>query len=96
MDAFLVFCLDLVPADSRIRSESGDDVSDKVLHENRVFIGLFGHIFLIGAFEQGVELRTSRCLNSFDNLLSPDRLLGPNLDGNNAALIVSPVFADRF
>ena len=52
---------------------------------------MLGHIFLIGALQDPVELRGGFALGDVDELLEPDVALQPRGDGDVGALIMRTV-----
>src|SRR5438046_1261112 len=87
--------------DPRIAPERDGDVSDDVLDEDRVVIGLHRDLALVSAFQDRVHATRCRLLRHRDQLLAPH--LGQlttmpaanrHLHRDGAALIVRPVVAD--
>ena len=74
VDAFQVFGFDLIPSDALVLLQAADDVSDKVFHEDGVFVGGFGDVLFVGPLEKRVEAAAGRGFHNFDEASNPDGL----------------------
>ena len=52
MDAFEIFLLHAVPLDVGMSVAFEGDGTDEVLDKNGIIVGLFGHVFFVGPFEE--------------------------------------------
>jgi hypothetical protein len=73
------------------RREPRRDITHHVLDELRMIVGMLGHVFLIGALQDAVELRGGFALGDVDEFLEPDVALQLRGDGDVRALIVRAV-----
>ena len=60
------------------------------------FIGFFGNVFFIGAFEQAVELAACLRFDAVDDFLDTDFGVGGQADGNVRTLVVRAVLGNFF
>ena len=91
-----VFAFDDEAFDASVGNQRGGYVAHHVFHEFRVFIGFFGNVFFVGAFEQTVKLAACLRFYAVDDFLDTDFGIGSQADGNVRALVVCAVLLDFF
>jgi hypothetical protein len=52
VDRLEILGLCAIPQDIRIRFAAQSNVAHEVLHENRIVVGLLGHVFFVRSFEK--------------------------------------------
>ena len=90
-----VFGLDPIPEDILILFGATRHISDKILDKDRIVIRPLSDEFFIRTLEQAIEFGTRRILHQTDHFLDPHRLGAPDGEGDMAALVMRPRFADR-
>ena len=95
VDTLEVFGFDLVPCDMRVGVEAGGDVTNQIFDEHGVFIGPFGDVLFIRAFEQGLEFAAGTGLHQFNDVLDPNGFIAAQLDSHFTALVVGAMNTDR-
>ncbi len=55
MDAFEVFGFDPVPLDIGVGIAFYGDGADEVFDKDGIIVGVFGDMFFVGSFEEGVD-----------------------------------------
>ena len=96
VDRFEILTLDDETLDAFVGNQRSSDIAHHIFHEFRVFVGFFGNVFFIGAFEQAVELAACLCLHIIDDFLNTDFGIGSQADGNVRTLIVRAVLGNFF
>ena len=94
VDALVVLRLHGVGGEIIVFLQAGGDVPDHVLDEHGIFVSPLRDEFLVGALEEGIDLAAGRILHDADEILDPEELPEPYLDGDDAALVVGAPFAD--
>ena len=65
-----------VAIDALVRVQRRGDVAHHVLDELGVVVGVLGHVLLVRALEQAVELARGLALDQVDDVLDPDEAVG--------------------
>src|SRR5204862_528162 len=73
---------------TRIAVQPGGHVAHHVLDELRVVVGAFGHVLLVGALENPVQLARGLALGDLDELLDPHVAAQLRGDGHVRAVVV--------
>src|SRR2546423_1711475 len=94
VDGLEVLRLDHVSIDALVQVEHRGHVAHQVLDEFRMIVGALGHVLLVGALEQAVELARGLLLDDVDDLLDPHELVGAGGNGDVRALIVGATLGD--
>jgi hypothetical protein len=94
MDAFEIFRLYAVPLDVGMSAAFEGDGTDEVLDKNGIIVGLFGHVFFVGPFEERKDFGAGTGLNQSNEVLDPDGFAEGNLKTDEASLIMGAPFAD--
>jgi hypothetical protein len=94
MDAFEIFRLHAVPLDVGMSVAFEGDGTDEVLDKNGIIIGLFGHVFFVGPFEERKDFGAGTGFDQRNEVLDPDGFAEGNLETDEAALIMGATFAD--
>ena len=99
MDAFVIVAGHVEPVDG-ILVEQAEQlnrcIANDILDEFGVVVGTLGDTFLIGAFENRVELTGGTLLCDIDQIFEPYDLVRTRAygDANLGALVVGPVLTD--
>ena len=96
VDRFEILTLDDKALDTLVGNQCSSDITHHIFHEFRIFVGLFGNVFFIGAFEQAVELAARLCFHIIDNFLDTDFGIGSQADGNVRTLIMRAILGNFF
>lgn len=96
VNAFEVLGFDSIPGHPRIGVEPQSHVSHKIFDKYRIFVRSLGDRLFVLAFQQSIKLRTRGTFNHRNQVFNPNNFVGPDLDGDFAALIVRPIFGNRF
>ena len=92
VDAFEVFAFHAEAVDARVVFQRHGDVAYHVFHEFGVFVGVFGNVFFVGAFEQAIELARSFVFHQIDDFFNGNFLfVAGEGNGNVRALVVRAV-----
>jgi len=94
VNALEIFRLDAVPREIIHPVELLGDTPDDIFGEHGISVSLFGHILLVGALEERVDLTACRIFHEFDHVLDPEKLPEPEVDLNDAALVMGAKAAD--
>lgn len=94
MDAFEILGFHAVPLDVGMSVAFEGDGTDEVLDKNGIIIGLFGHVFFVGPFEERKDFGAGTGFDQRNEVLDPDGFAEGNLETDEAALIMGATFAD--
>src|SRR6185369_3573597 len=94
VDRLEVFRFDDETLDSRIGGEPRRDAARQILDEFRVVVGALGHVLLVGALEQPVELAGRFLLADANDLAQEYRRARRHGDRYGRALVVRSVLGD--
>src|SRR5256885_7855948 len=86
---------DLEARKRRLGLEARPDLPDQVLDEARSRVGALGDVFLVRPLEDRVEVAGGARFDERDEVLDPEELREPDLDPDDAALVVRGALADR-
>lgn len=96
VDRLEILALDNETLDAFVGDQRSSDITHHIFHEFRVFVGFFGNVFFIGAFEQTVELAACLRLHIINDFLDTDFCIGSQADGNMRTLVVRAVLGNFF
>ena len=96
MDAFEIFRLHAVPLDVGMSVAFEGDGTDEVFDKNGIIIGLFGHVFFVGPFEERKNFGAGTGFDQRNKILDPHGFAEGNLETDEAPLIMGAPFADGF
>ena len=94
MDAFEILRFYAVPLDVGMSVAFEGDSTDEVLDKNGIIVGLFGHVFFVGSFEERKDFGAGTRFDQRNKVLDPDGFSEGNLETDEAALIMGAPFAD--
>ena len=94
MDAFEILGFYAVPLDVGMGVAFEGDGTDEVLDKNGIIVGLFGHVFFVGPFEERKDFGAGTRFDQRNKVLDPDGFSEGNLETDEAALIMGAPFAD--
>src|ERR1700687_4371704 len=94
VNRFEILALDHIRRDAILAVEPHGYVAHDVFDEFRVVVGMLGDILFVRPLEDAVELAGGFLLRELDQLLDPDVLLQPRLDGHVRALAVRAALRD--
>ena len=96
VDGLEVLRFDHVRAHALFLVQPHGDVAHDVLDELRVVVGALGHVLLVGALEDAVDLARGFGLGDVDQLLEPHVAFDARLDRDVRALVVRAASEMRF
>jgi hypothetical protein len=94
MDAFEILGFNAVPLDIGMGVALKGDGTDEILDKNGIIVGLFGHVFFVGPFEERKDFGAGTGFDQRNEVLDPDGFAEGNLKTDEAALIMGATFAD--
>jgi hypothetical protein len=94
MNRFVALCFDPVPIDTFVFICLYRNVSDQVFNKNRMVVRPLRDSFLVGAFEQAVQLGAGGRLHQLNQILDPNASVETDRKLYLAALVMRSVTTD--
>ena len=94
MNAFEILGFNAVPLDVGMGVALKGNGTDEILDKNGIIVGLFGHVFFVGPFEERKDFGAGTGFDQRNEVLDPDGFAKSNLEPDEAALIMGATFAD--
>jgi hypothetical protein len=94
MDAFEILGFNAVPLDVGMGVALKGDGTDEILDKNGIIVGLFGHVFFVGPFEERKDFGAGTRFDQCNEVLDPYGFAEGDLETNESALIMGATLAD--